>query len=85
MSRTLGFSAYEMESIIGSDKELIEKVLDRPDMQDSGHTADDRARLTPILSDMDESTQVGYEYTGVGHFEWPSVTRGFRGGGVIKC
>lgn len=58
-----------MESLKQFEKELIEKMLDRPDPRESGHTVDDLATLEPFLRDLGRSTQIEYEYTGVGYFE----------------
>ena len=58
-----------MEALKQFEKELIAKMLERPDPQESGHTADDIAKLEPFLHDIDGATQIEYEYTGIGYFE----------------
>ncbi|MBK1835732.1 hypothetical protein [Roseibacillus ishigakijimensis] len=58
-----------MEALKQFEKELIKTMLKRPDSQESGHTADDIAKLEPFLHDIDRATQVEYKYTGSGYFE----------------
>ena len=58
-----------MEALKQFEKNLILKMLDRPDMREFGHTADDLAILQPFLRDIGGSTQVEYTSTGIGYFE----------------